>query len=239
MAGAFNIFDVFVTGFDFAIENLGRRPPPLTALWREGSNTYCNTSCCGRSTTWILGTNRDTDEYDDAVLLHEFGHFIEGHFSRSDSPGGFHDGSPTDPRLAWGEGYGTYFGGEVADTSLYLDGSAGGVSRTEIDADYTADLRSSRGMRQLVSEYMTAAILWRASRGHNGQAGLGTAAIFETMANYLRSDEMEDRGVRGVDLVDFLDGLICRGHNPEDFIENVVIGVHQFPYEAGGPANCR
>ena len=37
-AGAFNIFDVFVTGFDFAIENLGRRPPPLTALWREGSN---------------------------------------------------------------------------------------------------------------------------------------------------------------------------------------------------------
>ena len=59
------------------------------------------------------------------------------------------------------------------------------------------------------------------------------------MANYLRSDEMEDRGVRGVDLVDFLDGLICRGHNPEDFIENVVIGVHQFPYQAGGPANCR
>ena len=69
--------------------------------------------------------------------------------------------------------------------------------------------------------------------------GLGSRAVFETMANYFRGDNFLDRGVEGVDLVDFLDGLLCRGHNPEQFIDDVVIDIHRFPYQAGGPENCQ
>ena len=240
VAGAFNIFDLFVGGFDFAIANLGRRPPPLKVQWVSGSNTRCGTSCAGAGTVWVLSTPNDTDEFDDPVLGHEFGHFIEQSFSRSVSPGGPHNGSPTDPRLAWGEGYGTFFGAELADSSVYLDGFASGTLVREVNNDRPADGADRRGMQQLVSEYPVAAILWKASRGTPGTDGVGSAAIFDILGGYFLSDFLADRGVRGVDLVDFLDGLRCRGaENADDFIDDVVVGTHDFPYDFSGPEACR
>lgn len=238
--GAFNIFDQFVTAYDFSIESFGERPSPITVLWAPGANTLCNTSCYGRRNIYILGVPQDTDEYDDAVLLHEFGHFVEDVMSRSDSPGGFHDGRPTDPRLAWGEGYGTYFGGELADSSEYYDGNAGGVMRLQLDNDHElADPDDPRGIRQLARELMVGAILWKTSRGADGVPGLGAGAVFDVLGAYFVEEFFADRGVEGVDLVDFLDGLICRGHPARMLIDEVVIGTHQFPYEYGGIANCQ
>jgi len=238
--GAFNIFDVFVTAYDFTIENFGERPTPITVLWAPGQNTACGTSCYGRRNIYILGTPADTDEYDDAVLLHEFGHFVEDVLSRSDSPGGFHDGRPTDPRLAWGEGYGTYFGGELADSSLYLDGSAGGVMRLELNNDHElADPDDPRGIRQLARELMVGAILWKTSRGTGDIPGLGAGAVFDVLGSYFVEEFFEDRGVGGVDLVDFLDGLLCRGHDGRRLIDEMVIGTHRFPYDYGGIETCQ
>jgi hypothetical protein len=62
---------------------------------------------------YILGAaNDDTDEYDEHVLIHEFGHYLEHQFSRSDSIGGPHTvGDRLDPRVAMGEGWGYAFAG--------------------------------------------------------------------------------------------------------------------------------
>jgi hypothetical protein len=52
----------------------------------------------------------DTDEFDQHVVAHEFGHYIEFNFSRADNIGGPHSlGDKLDPRVAFGEGFGYAF----------------------------------------------------------------------------------------------------------------------------------
>ncbi len=64
----------------------------------------------------------DTDHFDNSVILHEYGHFLEKAFSRSDSPGGSHNGQKIiDPRLAWSEGWANFFQGIVLNRNYYRD----------------------------------------------------------------------------------------------------------------------
>ncbi len=52
----------------------------------------------------------DTDEFDQHVIAHEFGHYVEFNFSRADNIGGAHTiGDKLDPRVAFGEGFGYAF----------------------------------------------------------------------------------------------------------------------------------
>jgi hypothetical protein len=240
--GAFNIFNVFNHGSDFARENLGSRPPPLTVQWKQGSDTEGGTSyfTTRNNEIYVISTPDDTDEFDDPVLGHEYGHFLENSFSRSDSPGGDHDGSPTDPRLACGEGYGTFVGCTLVDSPIYIDSAAGGTSVTDItDTGTLADPNSPRGMNQLISEFVVAEMLWQLANGGEGTEAQGNAPIFDVLGNYFPSDNLVDRGVGGVDLVDFLDGWFCRGHDARADIMANFTTAHGFPYDYNGPADCR
>ena len=76
------------------------------------ASTSSATSPCG-----------DTDEFDQSVIAHEFGHYLEDRFARSDSIGGDHGGSTTllDLRVAFGEGWGNAFSGMVLGGPIYRD----------------------------------------------------------------------------------------------------------------------
>ena len=121
----------------------------VTAYWKNGFNpgSYVGTSSGlsfyiqGSRELYILGgsngnsTTSDTDHWDDSVILHEFGHFLEDVYSRTDSPGGSHNGNfIIDPRLAWSEGWANFFQGAVIRTvdatrgRYYLDTINGGVA---------------------------------------------------------------------------------------------------------------
>lgn len=64
----------------------------------------------------------DTDEYDRHVIAHEWGHYLESVFSRSDSIGGPHAlGDQLDLRVAFGEGFGNAFSAMVTGASVYVD----------------------------------------------------------------------------------------------------------------------
>ncbi len=64
----------------------------------------------------------DTDHYDNSVIIHEYGHFMEKSYAYSNSPGGSHNGnSIIDPRLAWSEGWSNFFQGAVRGDNHYLD----------------------------------------------------------------------------------------------------------------------
>lgn len=64
----------------------------------------------------------DTDEYDDHVVIHEWGHYFEDRLSRSDSVGGPHGrGDRLDMRVAFGEGFGNALSGMVTDDPFYRD----------------------------------------------------------------------------------------------------------------------
>lgn len=110
---------------------------------------------------YILGdfanANGDTDEFDQSVIAHEFGHYIEDRFGRSDSIGGSHGGSatPLDLRVAFGEGWGNAFSGMALGSPIYRDSQEG--VQTDFSIDMEADDVLNEGW---FSEASVGEILW-------------------------------------------------------------------------------
>jgi len=136
-AAPFSILDSIYTAMTF-IEAVDPNVffPPLDAFWSV-NNTSATTSVNGTDngelggSFYSVGADRlflvgeaasDTDEFDDHVIVHEWGHYFEDNLSRADSIGGPHSiGSLLDPRLAFGEGWATALAGMALGDQLYCD----------------------------------------------------------------------------------------------------------------------
>jgi len=96
----------------------------------------------GNGQLYILGAaNNDTDEYDTHVITHEWAHYFEANFSRSDSIGGNHgSGDILDPAVAFGEGFSNAFSGMVMNDPLYID--TGGVSQATVNLEMNLEADS-------------------------------------------------------------------------------------------------
>lgn len=112
----FNILDMGILGADYIRDMTGFRPGSdklLTYRWaRDGGISASTTS----GNTVSL---RDTAGYDDAVILHEWGHYAMNNYSKSSNPGGTHFLSDCnqDIRLAFDEGRASYLGCSVRRTN--------------------------------------------------------------------------------------------------------------------------
>ena len=87
---------------------------------------------------FLLGdANVDTEEFDDHVSAHEWGHYFDDVFSRSDSTGGsWSINQSLDARLAFGEGFAQALASMALDEPLYCDtGPAGTNGGFGIDAE--------------------------------------------------------------------------------------------------------
>jgi hypothetical protein len=100
--------------------------PPLKMNWTV-NNVESGTYYDGDNNIMIQGDqNGDSDEYDDHIMIHEWGHYFEAKFSRADSIGGGHTaGDHLDIRLAFGEGWGNALSGIVTDDPIYFDTMSG------------------------------------------------------------------------------------------------------------------
>lgn len=89
----------------------------------DTSQGQITTSHYSQANLFILGDeDSDTDEYDDHVIAHEWGHYYEDTFSRSDSIGGPHGQNDTlDIRVALGEGWGNAFSAMALNAPIYFD----------------------------------------------------------------------------------------------------------------------
>jgi hypothetical protein len=142
-AAAFAILDSVYDAFNRVLDE---RPQtqfvPLTLHWSENNRpeegniadgdiitSYYTRNNLGGSEIYLLGAaNNDTDEYDTHVVIHEWGHYFEDRFSRSDSVGGAHSGGDRlDPRVAFSEGFGYALAGMVTDDPISRD--AGGIDQ--------------------------------------------------------------------------------------------------------------
>ena len=88
--------------------------PELVLDWaaeQSGWRNLLRRAARPRSSSCCLPTStEDTDEFDQHVIAHEFGHYIEYNFSRADNIGGAHGvGDKLDIRVAFGEGFGYAF----------------------------------------------------------------------------------------------------------------------------------
>lgn len=142
--GAFNILaDVFWAN-EYLRANGGSTSfvaDKVSVFWQAGFNPYsyydapsvlASFYVASEDHLYILGGKNgdvkasDTDHFDDSVVIHEYGHFLEAHYGHSDSPGGSHNGNfVIDPRLAWSEGWANYFQGAVQNNIIYSSSYSG------------------------------------------------------------------------------------------------------------------
>jgi len=108
----FNLYDQGVLAADYMAHLLGARPGSGDALTIGWGPTRGVTASSTSSTRIDM---RDTGAYDDAVVLHEYGHFAVFNWSESDSPGGAHAlaDCAQDASLAWDEGHASLFGSAI------------------------------------------------------------------------------------------------------------------------------
>ena len=122
--------DVVFPAIDFSWSTNNRSSTSFNIATGDiGTSSYV-TSSNGDRRVLILGdANNDTDEYDEHVVIHEWGHYFEDQLSRSDSIGGPHGlADRLDARVALGEGFGNALSGIMTDDPFYRDsfGSAQG-----------------------------------------------------------------------------------------------------------------
>ncbi len=91
---------------------------------------------------FLLGAaDSDTDEYDRHVIAHEFGHYLENAFWRSDNIGGPHaHGDQLDMRTAFSEGWGNAFSAMATGVSEYVDTMGPGQAQ-----DFSFDVEGEPG----------------------------------------------------------------------------------------------
>jgi hypothetical protein len=107
---AFNLYDGALDAAQFMnVLRGGTQPAPLLLATFSATNPTLSSY---NGTAVVMARNAG---YDDTVLLHEIGHYLVDQFSVSQNPGGSHHLSDCnqDLRLAWEEGFATYFGNSV------------------------------------------------------------------------------------------------------------------------------
>jgi len=167
---------------------------PLDAFWSVNNTTTAGAIDNGElggsfyrvdlDSLFLLGdADADTEEFDDHVIVHEWGHYFEDNFSRSDSVGGPHGiGDRLDARVAFGEGWATALSGIALNDPIYCDtgpaGSAGGFGIGTEQGSYDA-----QGWYDEISVMRFIYDLWDDNdEGTNADTGsIGFGPIYDTM----------------------------------------------------------
>ena len=122
----------------------------------------------------------DSDEYDDHIVIHEWGHYFERSFSRADNIGGQHgSGEDLDIRVAFGEGFGNAFSAIVTDNPLYFDtmGSSGWNMNIEDATHETPGWFSEASIQRILYD------LYDSNNDGKDKLSLGFKPIYETLVN--------------------------------------------------------
>lgn len=162
--GAFNIMNDILKANNFLRLNATgfTVAPKVTVFWKAGFNpsTYIGGDAGsglsfyspGDYQLFILGgingdvKTSDTDHFDDSVIMHEYGHFLEDVYGKSNSPGGSHNGDAViDPRLAWSEGWANYIQSAI---KTYVDSTDPSKSSYIDTYGYKANSGSTSGFGQ-------------------------------------------------------------------------------------------
>jgi hypothetical protein len=128
----------------------------------------------------------DTDEFDQSVVAHEFGHYVEDMLARTDSIGGAHSANDRlDLRVAFSEGWGNAFSAMVLNDPIYRDSYSGVNSDNDVDIESGQDPNAG-----WFSESTVQQILWDvfdpANESGDGVA-LGFTPIYQTIVGPMRT----------------------------------------------------
>ncbi len=244
---AFNLFDVGVNTIDYLAYLNGSRPDSsrqLTIQW-EPYGGVLSSSYLGGDVIRVA----DNSGYNDTVIQHESGHYAVENFSASDSPGGVHHltNCVQDLRLAFDEGFATFFGQAVRRylnlprPNLYVK-TTGGPGAGNLDFYFDVEAEVPYTCSASTSEVTVYAALWdivdNASTpdGSPGQeeyfdtVSVSDLAVWDVMRNYIP-------GAANISVEDFWDGWFVRGEGAGSSMRTL-FGHHGMEfYPDGGEDN--
>jgi hypothetical protein len=193
----FAILDAAYTAARRFLDEVDQPPfiPELRINWSvdnrpedgDVANGQISTSHWDDAELYILGKEDvDTDEFDDHVIVHEWGHSFEARLSRSDSLGGSHGyGDVLDPRVAWSEGFCNALSAIILEpNTFYADSSGPGQSDGFAD-DLEANDKSAESNPGWYSEQTVQNIVFDLYDGANepfDQVGVGIKGVYAAMA---------------------------------------------------------
>lgn len=197
-------------------------------FWSENNSTASGDKSAGEIGTshytndqlYILGKeDSDTDEFDEHVIIHEWGHYFEDNLSRSDSIGGSHSvGNLLDMRVALGEGFGNAFSAIVTNDPIYRD-SYGSSQATDFDIDVDENNTTNPGW---FSESSVQSILYDihdSDADSNDAVNLGFSAIYDAMTS---NDYIDQSSMTS--LFSLIDEIKSRNAGSITGIDNLVTG---------------
>ncbi|MBZ5500091.1 MAG: lamin tail domain-containing protein [Acidobacteriia bacterium] len=130
---AFNVWDVIIDGLEFVNALTGGFPADkLTAVWSSAYSKY-SSYYAGPSSVPTLTKKYFflASAYDDAVIYHQFGHFVADTYSKLDGPAISADGflpifgdGDQDMRMAWAEGVAMFIGASIRQFKGYAQPEA-------------------------------------------------------------------------------------------------------------------
>ena len=132
---------------------------------------------------FLLGMeNDDTEEFDDHVVAHEWGHYFEDNFSRSDNIGGSHGLlQALDMRLAFGEGFATAMSGIGLNDPIYCDTSGAGQGNRRVGIDIENDSVAAEGWYNEISVLNLIYDLWDTNNDGADTGSLGFGPIYDVL----------------------------------------------------------
>lgn len=174
IGGALHILDTLSRGYQTVERWMGgERLPPLYVYWgpdvtvdwsyyrgERGVGRFCLELLAGRRSE---RATTDTDEHDEAIILHELGHFVFDRWTSHSSIGGRHPrGSRVDTGVAWEEGRATWLATAILRDPAYVD--TRGIEGTG-SARVDEVVETPQAPRGLGSETSVAGVLWDLSDG--------------------------------------------------------------------------
>jgi hypothetical protein len=199
VAAPFAILDAIYSGIKLVVtEDANANFVPLDAFWSP-ENTATNgvpqdidAGELGTSfyrgdidSLFLLGKEGvDAEEFDDHVIVHEWGHYFEDNFSRSDSIGGAHTiGDQLDMRVAFGEGWATALSGMALNNPSYCDTLwSGGGSLTGFEIDIESEAGGAAGWFNEISVMKLIYDLWDTNDdGAADDSSIGFDEIYSVM----------------------------------------------------------
>jgi hypothetical protein len=136
----------------------------------------------------------NTDEFDEMVIAHEFGHFVTHTLSRSDSIGGSHSLLDyEDPRLAFDEGWATAFAALALHDPIYRDSDEVSTPNSP-SREFYFDIRQRFSNANIPTGWFSESSMQRAlyalgSDTDDGGTGMGLGALLQTFSGNYRQTE--------------------------------------------------
>ena len=220
-----NILDAAFNASEAQRLATGLTLPKLTYFWSPASKvgSFFNEP----ASIFVLGGNSDTDdtdEFDDSVIEHEFGHFLVFSISRDVSLGGSHAFDDVlYPTLAYSEGMADWWSCAARKVPVEIDSqgiTGNAVQFFSVQFESTGTQAFARGRE---SEATVAELLWDLADGTEGRPSTDADPVALTLLQMITALKNLRNTVSYLVIDDFLQALIDSGAVARTTIDALIL----------------